>query len=402
MLKLILTAYAIISCLNLFSQTVPNNAYQSSFNLAYQHYPTIPRGILEAVSFTQTRFQHLDIFEQTSCAGLPQSLTLMGLIDNGKNYFRENLKTVSRLSNYSTSELLNNPTIAILGYAASYKFLMDSLNISNNINDHTSILIHLSALPIDHNAINNFALNSHLYSIYAFLKNATYQIQYGFENHAIDLEYIFGNQNMTVLSSSHIMLNDSMVYNSNGTGYLPINRSTEYGPALWTPAPSCNYSSRAGIPVSAITIHTIQGSYAGAISWSQNCNSNVSYHYVIRSSDGQVTQMVLEDNKAWHVGSENPYTIGYEHEGYVSNPAWYTNTMLTSSADLSRDVTQSGYGINPLRTYFGASSTGTNLLGNCTKIKGHQHYPNQSHTDPGIHWDWENYYKLINNTPKHI
>ena len=52
-----------------------------------------------------------------------------------------------------------------------------------------------------------------------------------------------------------------------------------------------------------------------------------------------------------------------------------------------------------MRTYFGASSAGTQLLGACTKIKGHQHYPNQSHTDPGINWDWEKYYRLINQNP---
>ena len=73
--------------------------------------------------------------------------------------------------------------------------------------------------------------------------------------------------------------------------------------------------------------------------------------------------------------------------------------MYTSSADLSRDVTTSGYGISPLRTFFGDATTGVNVVGNCTKIKGHQHYANQTHTDPGINWDWEKYYKLINNNP---
>ncbi|MFT5860666.1 MAG: hypothetical protein ACI865_002780 [Flavobacteriaceae bacterium] len=143
----------------------------------------------------------------------------------------------------------------------------------------------------------------------------------------------------------------------------------------------------------------MQGSYSGAISWSQNCASNVSFHYVIRSSDGQVTQMVVEADKGWHVGTENPYTIGYEHEGYVTDPSWYTASMYNSSADLSRDIIGSGYGISPLRTYYGPAGSVTNVLGGCTKIKGHQHFPNQSHTDPGIHWNWEKYYKLINNLP---
>jgi PKD repeat protein/N-acetyl-anhydromuramyl-L-alanine amidase AmpD len=176
-------------------------------------------------------------------------------------------------------------------------------------------------------------------------------------------------------------------------------KSADYPPALWTATPTCNYSSRSGTAISAVTIHTIQGSYAGAISWAQNCSANVSYHYVVRSSDGQVTQMVLEADKGWHVGAENPYTIGIEHEGYVSDASWYTTALYTASADLCRDITTSGYGINPLRTYYGASSTGINVLGGCTKIKGHQHYPNNTHTDPGINWDWPRFYHLINDAP---
>ena len=34
--------------------------------------------------------------------------------------------------------------------------------------------------------------------------------------------------------------------------------------------------------------------------------------------------------------------------------------------------------------------------GACVKIRGHQHYPDQSHTDPGPYWNWNYYYKLIN------
>ena len=63
--------------------------------------------------------------------------------------------------------------------------------------------------------------------------------------------------------------------------------------------------------------------------------------------------MVLEQDKAWHVGSENPYTIGYEHEGYVTQPQWYTEAMYIASADLSRDIVNPGYGIPAVRTYYG-------------------------------------------------
>src|SRR3546814_10763289 len=80
----------------------------------------------------------------------------------------------------------------------------------------------------------------------------------------------------------------------------------------------------------------MQGSYAGSISWFQNSSSQVSAHYLIRSSDGQVTQMVREYNKAWHVRSHNPHSIGIEHEGYISNPDWYTSAMYNTSAAITR------------------------------------------------------------------
>ena len=92
----------------------------------------------------------------------------------------------------------------------------------------------------------------------------------------------------------------------------------------------------------------------------------------------------------------NSYTIGIEHEGWVDNPIWYTQEMYNSSSLLTKDIINSGYGIPPYRTYFGASSSTLQTLGGCTKIKGHQHYSGQTHTDPGINWDWNKYYKLIN------
>ncbi|MEJ7698377.1 MAG: N-acetylmuramoyl-L-alanine amidase [Pyrinomonadaceae bacterium] len=94
--------------------------------------------------------------------------------------------------------------------------------------------------------------------------------------------------------------------------------------------------------VTHVTIHTTQGSYTSAINWFKNCAAGVSAHYVIRSSDGQITQMVREADKAWHVGTSNGYTVGIEHEGYVSDPGtWYTDAMYNASALLSRDILNS-------------------------------------------------------------
>lgn len=370
-------------------------------DLAYQQHPEVPKGMLEAISFTTTHFSNITDATPESCFGLPHVYGVMGLTQDGQGYFKNNLSLVSRLSGYSTTAIKSNPEIGIIAYAAAYSYLLDSLQISS-IENQIKIIEILSEIPEDNNVTNNYALDCHAYSIYTFLNNTNNQQAYDFPNHNIDLEQIFGTNNLAVLSSSENTFGHAGIINPNGLMYeVPLMKTAEYGPALWVATPTCNYSSRSGTPISAITIHTIQGSYAGAISWAQNCSAGVSYHYVVRSSDGQVTQMLLEADKGWHVGNENPYTIGIEHDGYVSDPSWYTAALYAASADLCRDITQSGYGINPLRTYFGDATTGVNVLGACTKIKGHQHYPNNTHTDPGINWDWEGFYKLINNTPNY-
>lgn len=381
------------------SDVIAVNHYTKAFEAAYDNHPEIPRGILEAISYTQTRFRPITDQEPESCTGLPPVRGIMGLMPDGKGWFRHNVELVAFLGHTSAKTILNDPRAEIMAFADAYAYFMKHHNTGSKIESQVPVLIALSELP-NENTGSNFALNSYLYSVLQFLNDPEKQSLYNLPQRTIQLEKVFGKENLAILSSTSVQLSKDKVTNKKGQHWTPVNaKSNDYGPAIWNPVPNCNYSSRNGTPVSAITIHTIQGSYSGAISWAMNCNSNVSYHYVIRSSDGQISQLVAEADKGWHVGSENPYTIGYEHEGYVSDPSWYTTAMYNASADLSRDVTQSGYGINPLRTYYGPASSGGNVLGNCTKIKGHHHYPNQTHTDPGINWDWERYYKLINNAP---
>ena len=173
----------------------------------------------------------------------------------------------------------------------------------------------------------------------------------------------------------------------------PALASPDYPPAIWNPAASCNYSARTAA-VSHVTVHTTQGSYAGSISWFQNCSAGVSAHYVIRSSDGQVTQMVTESAKAWHVGNSNGYTVGIEHEGYVANPSvWYTTAMYNASAALTRDILASRSLAQ--KVYNGASGWNAVPADSLFNVKGHVNYASQSHTDPGSGWDWPRYKSLV-------
>ncbi|WP_247661749.1 peptidoglycan recognition family protein [Micromonospora sp. U21] len=160
--------------------------------------------------------------------------------------------------------------------------------------------------------------------------------------------------------------------------------STDYGPAAWAPASTSNYTvaSRPGShPVTRVVIHMTQGSYAGSISWFQNPAAKVSAHYTFRSSDGAVTQSVREKDIAHHAGNwtYNTQSIGIEHEGYVDNPAWFTDAMYRASAALTRALT-TRYDIPRDRAH----------------IIGHVEVPGATHTDPGPNWNWTYYLQLVN------
>jgi N-acetyl-anhydromuramyl-L-alanine amidase AmpD len=133
-----------------------------------------------------------------------------------------------------------------------------------------------------------------------------------------------------------------------------------------------------------IVIHTMQGSYAGSRSWFLNTSSQVSSHYIVRSSDGEITQMVEHADTAWHAQCYNARSIGIEHEGYVQDPArWYTDTMYTESAKLTRYIAD----------LHGIPRTRQRIIGHAEVA------PNCNtggHTDPGSGWNWTRYMALVN------
>lgn len=355
----------------------------------------IPRGVLEAISYSNTRFHHLD--STYRCTGLPISYSIMGLVENGKNYFHDNLLIVSAESGYSSVSIKQNADSSIYAYAKALKGRITNNQDWDNI---FHAIGSLSELP-DETIGQQFAKEAFLYQVFLFLKDKKQQIKYDFPNYQLNGPELFGD-NFFVHNSKKVKLNNSNIQ-GNGVTFQNSNfkngTCNDYTNSLFVAADASNFSSRNGVAISAITIHDVEGSYAGCISWFQNPSANVSAHYVLRSSDGQITQMVCEVDKGWHVGNSNPYAIGFEHEGYAAQQGWYTEEMYQASADLARDICNSGYGINPLRTYKGPPCNGSSSaceLGACIRIKGHQHFPSQTHTDPGIYWDWPYYYKLIN------
>ena len=375
------------------------------FREAYFLYPSVPRGMLEAVSYTYTRFMHLVPPDKLPAEGeAPYTYGLMGLTLDGQNFFRDNLHYVSELSGISVEDIISSPRDNVVAYAAAYSALQRQLKVcSDRFESQMPVLVALSELPLSDDSVLSFALHSNLYAIAKFVDNDHFRKVTGATVSRPDYPCCFGRM-LPLLQATEVRLPAG---EEGGTR----TESTDYSGAVWTPAGTCNYTAgRGGHSVSAVTIHYTQGTYASAIAWFRNCTYNgvgarASAHYVVRSIDGQITQMVREADKAWHVGNSNPYTIGIEHEAYGDIASYFTPEMYHSSARLVRDICDRN-GISPHRMFYRDTlddgtvlNSGLHSLGGenaCVKIRGHQHFPNQSHTDPGPYWNWNYYYKLVN------
>ncbi|GDX83809.1 hypothetical protein LBMAG42_56200 [Deltaproteobacteria bacterium] len=171
----------------------------------------------------------------------------------------------------------------------------------------------------------------------------------------------------------------------------PPPAAVDYSGASSVSACTDNYSdySRSSGDIDMVVIHTVQGSYSGCASWFQNCSAQASAHYVVRSSDGAVTQMVREADVAWHAGNwdYNTRSVGIEHEGYIDDCGYYTEALYRGSAALTLDI---------------ASRQGVPL--DRSHIIGHNEVPDPDgsgyggsghHTDPGSCWDWDYYMSIL-------
>jgi len=156
----------------------------------------------------------------------------------------------------------------------------------------------------------------------------------------------------------------------------------EYPGAHWIRAREGFFDyGRGGDSITHIVIHAMEGTYESAIYWFQDPSNPymTSAHYLIRSSDGDITQMVQEADTAHHIGGWNSFTIGIEHEGWIEDPdRWYTDVMYRRSADLVRHLCDK-YGVPIDRDH----------------ILGHVEVPGAIHADPGPGWNWDLYMRYV-------
>lgn len=172
--------------------------------------------------------------------------------------------------------------------------------------------------------------------------------------------------------------------------------AVDFPGAFWRPSP--NFNARPGGDIGRIAmviIHTCEGSYTGCWSWLVNRDSRVSAHYVVKEDGSEITQLVREAERAWHIGSpydcalnqgfecwrngqsNNHFTIGIEHAGYASQSIWPA-AQIDASARLVCSIARR-HGISRDRLH----------------VLGHAQLQPENRSDPGASWPWAQYYARI-------
>lgn len=120
----------------------------------------------------------------------------------------------------------------------------------------------------------------------------------------------------------------------------------------WEASPNYRKGRTGDGKIVYLVIHAMIGSYAGSIQWFKNYKAQVSAHYCV-SKTGQVTQMVKDEDTAWHVANANPFSIGIELEDLswgisptgkkfektcMNDPSWYTLSELDTTAELAAEL----------------------------------------------------------------
>jgi N-acetyl-anhydromuramyl-L-alanine amidase AmpD len=162
---------------------------------------------------------------------------------------------------------------------------------------------------------------------------------------------------------------------------------------IWRPSP--NVDSRNGRSPHFVIIHTCEGGYWGCVDWLRQPVAGVSAHYVVKEDGSEISQLVDENSRAWHVGqvyrdwlNENSHpeyqgvgvnsiSIGIEHGGFASQSSW-PQAQINASVELVRGII-TRWDLPPDRYH----------------IVAHGRLQPESRSDPGPNWPWTSYLAAI-------
>lgn len=143
-----------------------------------------------------------------------------------------------------------------------------------------------------------------------------------------------------------------------------------------------------GLAIRYLVVHDTEVRYGPTLAEFQNSHAYASAHYVIRSKDGLVTQMVPTKDIAWHAGNwyVNTHAVGIENEGFaLAGAKWYTNKLYHSLARLTRyEARRFGFPLDRAHVF------------------GHDQVPGPTgayqagmHWDPGTYFNWAHFMALV-------
>ncbi|GMU43309.1 MAG: N-acetylmuramoyl-L-alanine amidase [Xanthomonadales bacterium] len=389
--------------------------YPKMFARAYASYPALPAGSLEAIAYAQTGWRQVEpAREDPGHAHLPPAYGLMGLYQGGG--FDDQVAAGARLIGLSKAQVERDPQANILAAAALLdQALQETVRLRVKAGNGADAALaealqRYAGFGQGDSNIESYARESFAYSVLTSMDRGIQADGVTVPRREIDISKAFAPERLRLLQAPVLTMNhalDSIVMGEataagalagEKVGATPVatKASVDFGEAIWNPASTSNYST-AGNSASAVILHTMEGSYAGAISWFKNPSAQVSAHYCLRKSDGQITQMVREHHQAWHAAYHNSYTIGLEHDGYASDPANWSAAMVNASARLVRSIC-TRRGVNCASAWRGPGYNYWHVVPDSVRIKGHGMLTNnQNRYDPGQYFPWASYYSLLNN-----
>ncbi|MEW1860797.1 N-acetylmuramoyl-L-alanine amidase [Streptomyces sp. NPDC088194] len=143
-----------------------------------------------------------------------------------------------------------------------------------------------------------------------------------------------------------------------------------------------------GLDIRYITLHTTDETYDGTLDLFRDPTYAAGANYVVRSSDGLVTQMTPDKDIAWDSANRSFYqhSIGIEQEAWATHgAAWFSEDLYRSTANL----------VKYLAAKYDIPLDRAHILGHDNIPGGTETGIATQHWDPGPGWDWEHFFDLL-------
>jgi N-acetyl-anhydromuramyl-L-alanine amidase AmpD len=399
---------------------IERQSYQRHFAAAYQQFPEIPVGVLESIAYTKTRWNNnqpgADFDDHH---GFAQIYGVMGLY-RGQPGYQHQVANAAKLLGVSEAQVIADQRLNILGAAALIAQDLRAKNLSNATPEAMSSVIANAmgvALSLEkaNSTVANHVRDSFAYSVLHALNLGADDNGVLIKAKSIQFEKAFATKTLIeqrapfitldvskdqVITSDYLIdpVSETLVVNPASNEAKSLAKSTDYGPALYQQSPF-EGARTTGNPTH-ISMHQMEGFYAGSINEFLTSTREVSAHYLIRNSDGQVTQMVRESRRANHTFMHNNYTLGIEQEGFKGQSNWYSDANYTQAIAIVKNMC-ARWAISCSNVYRGAAGDAENIQATSLRIKGHQHFPDQggNRSDPGRFFNWTRFANGISGTP---